>query len=167
MFFILLGIVLIVLLWLSAHFIDWEKDTLFTLFNVILVVAIILGIFIPVSGYKEPVAISETQLVSLTEDVVSTGGGLVYISIDASNAYKYRFEVDSKYATGDAKAYKSNVISDKSVTVVEDDSYTTAKLVVYEAKPKRTFWTFAVFVPAYEYVFYVPTGTVQGNITLD
>jgi hypothetical protein len=52
------------------------------------------------------------------------------------------------------------------VTVVEDDSYTDAKLVIHTFKPKMTFWSFWCWDKKVEYVFYVPTGTVVRNISV-
>ena len=75
-------------------------------------------------------------------------------------------EVDSTYASNSQKAYKSNTISDSDVTIVEDDNYTDAKLVTYVRYGKKSFWTFAVGAKKYEYIFYVPTGTIVRDVSL-
>lgn len=44
--------------------------------------------------------------------------------------------------------------------------YTEAKLVTYVKYAKKSFWTFAVGAEQYEYVFYVPTGTIARDVSL-
>lgn len=168
MFFILLGIAgCIGLIWFAIER-NWNENFSGTIAVIVLAVGLVIGLFVPIAGYNEPIVVEEKVLVSLTDNTVSTGnGGVIYVNIDASNVYTYRFEVDSKYATKGDKAYESDTKSGDSVTVVEGDSYTSAKLVTYKLKPKRFFWTFAIGASEYEYVFYVPTGTVKGNIVLD
>jgi len=132
-----------------------------------LLAGIVLGIFVPVSGYKEPEMVSTTELVSLRDDTVSEGTGrLFYVSISGTNSYTYYVEVDSNYASNSQKAYNSKTISDSNVTIVEDDSYTEAKLVTYVRHGKKSFWTFAAVAKKYEYVFYVPTGTIARDVSL-
>ena len=128
---------------------------------------IFIGILVPVSGYEEAQIVSNTELVSLRNDSVSEGtGALFYVSISATNSYTYYVEIDSPHASSSQKAYKSKTISDSNVTIVEDDSYTEAKLVKYVKNGKKTFWTFAVGAKEYEYVFYVPTGTIARYVSL-
>lgn len=50
--------------------------------------------------------------------------------------------------------------------LVEDDNYTDAKLVTYVRNGKKSFWTFAAGAKEYEYVFYVPTGTIVRDVSL-
>lgn len=128
---------------------------------------IIAGVFVPVSGYGEPQAFSTIELVSLRDDTVSEGTGrLFYVSISGTNSYTYYVEVDSEYASNSQKAYKSRTISDSNVTIIEGDSYTDAKLVTYVRYGNKSFWTFAANTKQYEYVFYVPTGTIARDVTL-
>lgn len=128
---------------------------------------IFIGILVPVSGYGEPEAISTTELVSLRDDTVSEGTGrLFYVSISGTNSYTYYVEVDSSYASNSQKAYKSKTISGSNVTIIEDDNYTDAKLVTYVRYGKKSFWIFAAGAKQYEYVFYVPTGTIARDVTL-
>ncbi len=128
---------------------------------------IIVGVFEPVSGYGEPHVFSTTELVSLRDDTVSEGTGrLFYVSISGTNSYTYYMEVDSEYTSNFQKAYKSKTISGSNVTIIEDDSYTDAKLVTYVRYGNKSFWTFAANAKQYEYVFYVPTGTIARDITL-
>ena len=126
-----------------------------------------VGIVKPVSGYGEAEVVSTTELLSLRDDTVSEGTGrLFYVSISGTNSYTYYVEVDSEYASNSQKAYKSKTISSSNVTIVEDDSYTDAKLVTYVRYGKKSFWTFAAGAKQYEYVFYVPKGTIARDVTL-
>ena len=160
--------------WFMIVYDSWSKnsDSFLPTALALIVVAcvifgIVIGIFAPVSGYGEPEVVSTTELVSLKDDTVSEGTGrLFYVSISGTNSYTYYVEVDSTYASNSQKAYKSYTISDNNVTIVEDDSYTDAKLVAYVRYGKKSFWTFAVGAKQYEYVFYVPTGTIVRDITL-
>ena len=70
-------------------------------------------------------------------------------------------EVELPYTSSFEKEYESNKISNSNVTIVKDDSYTDAKLVTYVRYGKKSFWTFAVGAKQYEYVLYVPTGTIE------
>ena len=125
------------------------------------------GITEPVSGYEEPKIVSTTELISLRDETVSSGkGSLFYVTVSGKNSYTYYMEVDSDYASGSQKAYKSKTISGTNVTIVEDDSYTEANLVTYVRHGKKSFWTFAVGAKEYEYVFYVPTGTIVRDVSL-
>lgn len=133
---------------------------------IIAVVCVIGGFFIgiaePVSGYGKPHVFSTTELVSLKSDTISEGtGGLYYLSISGTNSYTYYVEVDSAYAS---KSYSLNTISDSNVSIVEDDNCTDAKLVTYVRYGKKSFWTFAVGAKQYDYVFYVPTGTIAREV---
>ncbi len=120
-----------------------------------------LGIFVPISGYEEPKMVSTTELVSLRDDVTAEGtNGILYVSISSTNSYTYYVEVDSPYISESQKAYKSHTISSNNVTIVEDDSYDSARLDTYVTCGKKSFWTFAANTEQYEYIFYVPTGTI-------
>lgn len=129
---------------------------------------IITGCFVPVSGYEEAQIVSNTELVSLRDASVSEGtGGLFYVSVSGANSYTYYLEIDSTYASDSQKAYKSKTISNSNVIIVEDDSCTDARLVKYVKRGKKTFWTFAAGSNEYEYVFYVPAGTIARDVSLD
>ncbi|MBE5812825.1 MAG: hypothetical protein E7314_04140 [Clostridiales bacterium] len=167
MFFILLGIALAVISFVVGVICNWSETLISTVGAGLIVIGITVGVFVPVSGYEEKVSVEEIELVNLSDRTVSTGGGVIYISVEANNSYSYYVEVESEFAEGDSKSYKNYVISGENVTIIEDDSYTTPKLVKYEGKAKRSFWTFAAFCkPDVEYVFYVPTGTVVRNISV-
>lgn len=155
-------------------YIYWSNTPNETLCAALIVIAItcvigglIAGITAPVSGYEEPEMVSSIELISLRDDTISKGtGGLFYVSISGTNSYTYYVKVNSIYASDSQKAYKSKTISGTNVTIVEDDSYTEAKLVTYVRYSKKSFWTFAVGAKQYEYVFYVPTGTIARDVSI-
>ena len=155
--------------YLSSRDPDAFVATLLVVLAIVLVISgFYAGIAEPVSGYGEPEAISTTELVSLRDDTVSEGAGrLFYVSISGTNSYTYYVEVDSPYVSSSQKAYKSYTISDSNVTIVEDDNYSEATLVTYVRYGKKSFWTFAAGAKQYEYVFYVPTGTIIRDVSLD
>ena len=126
-----------------------------------------LGIFEPVSGYGEPEIVSTTELVGLRDETTLEGtGGLFYVSVSGTNSYTYYVEIDSKYASNSQKAYECKTISNDKVVIVEDDTYTDAKMVTYVRYGNKSFWTFAAGAKQYEYVFYVPTGTIARDVSL-
>lgn len=157
--------------WVSSteHYKREQSTTGVTIFPIIFLYAgIVLGIFVPISGYEEPKMVSTTELVSLRDDVTAEGtNGILYVSISSTNSYTYYVEVDSPHISESQKAYKSYTISNKNVTVVEDDSYDSARLDTYVTYGKKSFWTFAANTEQYEYVFYVPTGTIARVASLD
>lgn len=169
---ILVGILVGALLIGIAVWYLWKHNSDVIVFPVLITVAVsciivglVTGIRVPVSGYGEPEEVSNTELVSLRDEVASEGiGSLLYVSILGTNSYTYYVEVDSTYASNFQKAYKSETISSSNVTIVEDDSYTDAKLVTYVRNGKKSFWTFAARAKEYEYVFYVPAGTIARDM---
>ena len=168
---ILIGILLIGIMFLYVVILDGNSivtaAALFCLGILCAIGGIAIGIFEPVSGYGEPQIVSTTELVSLRDANVSKGtGNLFYVSVSGTDSYTYYVEVDSTYASDSQRAYKGNTISDSNVTIVEDDSRTDAELVTYVRYGKKSFWTFAVGAKQYEYVFYVPTGTIVRDVSL-
>lgn len=161
--------------WVSSteHYKREQNTTGVTIFLIIfpiifLYAGIVLGIFVPISGYEEPKMVSTTELVSLRDDVTAEGtNGILYVSISSTNSYTYYVEVDSPHISEFQKAYKSHTISSNNVTIVEDDSYDSARLDTYVIYGKKSFWTFAANTEQYEYIFYVPTGTIARVASLD
>ena len=133
--------------------------------SIVLSAGLVLGIFVPISGYEEQKMVSTTELVSLRDDV-TTEGGILYVSISSTNSYTYYVEVDSPHISESQKAYKSHTISSNNVTIVEDDSYDSARLDTYVTCGKKSFWTFAAITEQYVYVIYVPTGTIARDASL-
>ena len=163
------ALVIVFMIWyLSRRGADTFSVTILTLLALdVVFIGFVVGITEPVSGYGESQIVSTTELVSLRNDAISEGTGrLFYVSISGTNSYTYYVEVDSEYASNSQKAYKSNTISDSNVTVVEDNSYTDAKLVTYVRYGTKSFWTFAAGAKKYEYVFYVPTGTIARDMSV-
>lgn len=157
----------ITFLYLSSRFASEFGILLVLLAIGCIVIGFFGGIIEPVSGYEEPQIVSTTKLVGLRDSTVAEGTGrMFYVSVLGTNSYTYYVEVDSPYASSTQKSYKSNTISDSNVTIVEDDSYTEAKLITYVRYGKKSFWTFAVGAKQYEYVFYVPTGTIARDASL-
>lgn len=153
----------------TGHYKGEQNSTGVTIFPIIFLSAgIVLGIFVPISGYEEQKMVSTTELVSLRDDVTAEGtNGILYVSISSTNSYTYYAEVDSPHISESQKAYKSYTISSNNVTIVEDDSYDSARLDTYVTCGKKSFWTFAAKTEQYEYVFYVPTGTIARVASLD
>ncbi len=169
---ILVAVLLLVLIFAYIYRSNKPDPNIATPLVILAVVCVIggfvAGILEPVSGYGKPQVFSTTELVSLKSDTISEGtGGLIYVSISGTNSYTYYVEVDSTYASNSQKAYSCNTISDSNVSIVEDDNCTDAKLVTYVRYGKKSFWTFAVGAKKYDYVFYVPTGTIARDVSLD
>ena len=169
---ILVAVLLVVLIFAYIYRSNKPDPNIATPLVILTVVCVIggfvAGISEPVSGYGKPHVFSTTELVSLKSDTISEGtGGLIYVSISGTNSYTYYVEVDSTYASNSQKAYSCNTISDSNVSIVEDDNCTDAKLVTYVRYGKKSFWTFAVGAKKYDYVFYVPTGTIARDVSLD
>lgn len=167
---ILAGVLVIgFMIWYGIrHDIKSYDVTLSVFLAIILVIfGFYIGITEPVSGYDEPQIASTTELISLRNETISEGTGrLFYVSVSGTNSYTYYVEVDSEYVSNSQKAYKSNTISDSNVTIVEGNNYTDAKLVTYVRHGTKSFWTFAVGAKKYEYVFYVPPGTIVRDISI-
>ena len=163
---ILIGIVLVIVVGYIGSMITDDTESIVSPCVVIMGIAIIIGVFVPVSGYHEATITNTVKLVSLKDSTESTGGGLFYVSIGAENVYTYYIEVESEYATGSSKAYKSKTLEADGVLIVEEENCTSPRLVTYSEKPKRTFWTFALAGDDNNYVFYVPVGTVRGEISV-
>ena len=159
---ILVGLIACVGLTVIALFFD--EDRWFTLGVACLLVGCAMGV-LPWNGYEEMVESEVVELVSLRDDTVSEGGGLLYVSISGENHYSYYTEVETPFATGNSKAYIGNTISGDNIIIVEDDDCSSAKLVTYSAKIKKSFWSYGKGA-TYRYVFYVPTGTIARNISL-
>lgn len=121
---------------------------LLTVACVILIFSIMLGLFIPLQGYKKTYnLISKAELVNISDTLYDEK----YVIKDNQNAYFYNF----KTTNGVKKDY---VVG--KVIVIESKDCKEPVLLEYQREPKRGLWTFALFVDDIEYVFYVPNGTV-------
>ena len=162
---ILIGIILGVLLIVWSISADHSGGGRAALGALVISVGIVVGIFVPVSGFHAFEETARIELVSLSDQTISTGKGIIYVAITGENSYTYYIEVDNKFGASNTKAYKSQTITGNNITIVEGDIYEGATLVIYEAKSKKSFWTFALNTKT-EYVFYVPTGTISRNVSL-
>lgn len=132
----------------------------------ILVGGFVLGLAVPVSGYKEWRLTEETELVTLSNSLTSGGVGMIYVSLSADNAYTYRYEIDSEFGTEMGKTYKTQTLIGKDVEEVEDPNCEKAVVRVYQREGKRTIWTFALGTEETKYIFYVPEGTISKEVKL-
>lgn len=114
--------------------------------------------FIITPNYSEPELYKEIQLVSLSS-VKETEGEPIYVVVASNNVYSYRYETDNEYGIG-GETYKINTLSGK-VTEIESDDCTVPILKVYERKPVFSWFSlWFVHSNKYEYVFFVPQGTI-------
>lgn len=133
MLIIILGILLcLALIWVDIHF-EVGSDYIIEICCVILLAAIAIGLFVPIKGMEDKAKlISETELVSLNNTVTSEGAGiLLYVSVNASNVYSYRYEVENEFGNG--KSYKVGTVS-SNVTEVEEPNCEVPVLKKYKSK---------------------------------
>lgn len=130
-------------------------------------ISVICGVFIPLSGYTDWKMVQETELVSLSNNTASGGVGLVYVSLSADNAYTYRYEIDSEFGTETSKEYQTATVLGQNVQEVEDPDCETPVIRVYTRKGKMSVWTFALMHEETKYVFYVPEGTISKEVKLN
>jgi hypothetical protein len=130
----------------------------------IIIGAIALGLFAPISGYNDWELVEETKLVSLSNTTASGGTGFIYVSLSANNVYTYRYEVDSNFGSESSKEYETNTLTE-NVIESEDSNCKIPVLRKYKRTAKKSIWTFGV---AFEekYVFYVPEGSISKEINL-
>ena len=145
---------------------DFEKSVVF-----FVLIPILAGLFISFYGnndnYNEKTVVLTEPLIALSDGVASSGGGLFYISISANNMFTYYTEVETEYTTEDTNSYVSKTVPGSLTVIVEEKNNTEPRLVVYEQTGKKSFWYFNTPPTVTEYVFYVPEGTIQRNMTLN
>lgn len=134
--------------------------------TLILLFSIAVGIFIPVSGYKDWKLKDETKLVSLSNATASGSKGFIYVSLSADNVYTYRYEIKSEFGNKTSKVYKTETLVDKDVEEVEDSSCKVPVLKRYERKGKKSIWTFGLLGDE-KYVFYVPEDSISKDVKLN
>lgn len=133
------AIVVTTIIWIIVYVCETKDPVLLIKLSLYLSLAFVLigiwyGVIQPISGYEEPEIVANKEQLK---------------------------EVDSEYKIEFSKSYVDEVYSQSKVIVIEDDNCTEPKLVIYRIRPKMTFWTFAIgAADKYEYVFYVPTGTI-------
>lgn len=116
-------------------------------------VGIGMGLWSDVAGY-EP-----TRMVSLTE--------LCTLDCQPKNMIYVREHVVTKtydycVQSGDPnKPHTEKTLGYDNIKIVKDNRYTDSpRLVVYEQKAQKNFWTFATRIKKTEYVFYIPENSV-------
>lgn len=132
----------------------------------IFILAIIVALFTPLSGYKDWQLVQETELVSLSNGTASGGTGFIYVSLSADSTYTYRYEVDSEFGTETSKEYETRTLTSGNVQEVEDPNCKVPVIREYYRKGKSSIWTFALCTGQCKYVFYVPEGTISKDVTL-
>ena len=138
---------------------------------ILIIVAMIIEVFgaIPDEGYrsqyKDWKLKKETELVSLSNRQSAKGGGAIFVSITTENVYTYRYEIDSKFGTETSKEYVVDTVSG-FVEEVEDIKCEMPLLMEYKSKFRVGFWRIAFPGEATQYIFYVPEGTIQKEISL-
>jgi len=120
-----------------------------------------IGLCCPVSGFHEWVLVEETELISLSNDLTSSGNEIVYVAFSADDTYTYRYEIDSEFGTDTSKEYQTETLVGENVEEIEDHNCEIPFIRVYERKGKMSIWTFALGSKETKYVFYVPEGTIS------
>lgn len=132
---------------------------------------ILIALLISLNGnqnnYNEKTVVLTEPLIALSDGVASSGGGLFYVSVSANNMFTYYAEVESEYASENSSTYVSKTVPGSMVVIVEEKNNTEPRLLVYEQTGKKSFWYFNTPRTIIEYVFYVPVGTIQRNMTLN
>ena len=144
-------------------------DIIFRSWAIFLVIigAVIAGIFFPIGGYKPIQEIETIELVALRDQTTLKGeGSFLYLSINATNAYTFYMQIESDFADKNSKAYVSKTIEGSNITVVEQENCQSPRLVKYSEEPYVTFWSFAMLSTIEKYVFYVPKGTIAYEFSL-
>ena len=134
-------------------------------------IPILVALLISLNGndnnYNEKTVVLEEPLIALSDGVASSGGGLFYVSVSANNMFTYYTEVESEYASENSSTYVSKTVPGSMVVIVEEKNNIEPRLVVYEQTGKKSFWYFNTPPTITEYVFYVPEGSIQRNMTLN
>lgn len=176
MFWIILGLCVLILIGWTIFCIynlslsDWAIGAAIIVLLSLFILALYGAIISSIKWeYKEGEKVEEYELTSLRDDVTSVGeGNRRYISIYAENSYTYYLEADVPTSYGEGTSYKSYTLSGENVFIMEDDKYIdNAKLVKYKCKVKNSFWASPIVRYKVEYVFYVPTGSIVKDISLN
>jgi len=127
--------------------------------------SIAIGLRCP-TKFGEWELINETELIALSNNTVTEGGGFVYVAVSGENVYTYRYEISSEFGTDTSIEYETDTISG-DVIESEDPNCEKPVLLEYERKAKITIWTFGLGQSETKYVFYVPEGTIQKEVKLN
>ena len=162
---IIIGIVLAVILIVIFASLGIGEDAVSYIAAFLILLAIFLGVFAPISGYKDWELIEQTELISLSNDIASGGTGMLYVSLSADNVYTYRYEISSEFGTETSKEYRTTTLTG-DVEEIEDSNCEVPVIRVYQKEAKRSIWTFGLYSET-KYVFYVPEGTIYKEVKLN
>ena len=119
-----------------------EVDSIMELAESIICIGIFIGVFFPISGYRESIFLKQIDIVGLRQ---------------SGEEYTYTYEADRVLtAEGAGVEYTSNTIKGENVKVIEDSRCESPVLRIYTKKPNKSIWTFAIFGADTEYIFYIP-----------
>lgn len=121
---------------------------------------------IPLQGFEAPTLYEEKELLQL-KDVSETENVYFvdeYNSTDGTLFLKYAYD-NSKIYDIDHIFYEEKSVAWKYSKIFESKDCSKPILKVFVIKPKKGLFTFDILkIREYEYVFYVPEGTVIKNI---
>ena len=132
----------------------------------IFIISIPVGLSVPLGGYTDWQPFSQIELVSLSNSTIGGSEGFIYVSVSSSNIYTYRVKIDSEFGTKTSQEFKIVTVDGSYVVEVEDPAIDKPYLQIYERSGKKSVWTFALNTTEYQYVFYVPAGTISRDIAL-
>lgn len=165
--FIIIGIILAVVIFFICAW-HWS-DVLLYLAAVVFLIGLLLGLAVPGEPIEKKL-IEKTNIISLSDGMHVSGGGLFYVRINSNNSYSYYYEVDSDYKQSEnEKSYKQGTVAGNNVTIVEYENSNdeTPAFYEYEFGTHGNFWTFDTNGIKHEYVFRVPKGTVVQQFELN
>ena len=160
MLIIIIGIITCTIILCIEFFLQKKYSS--TLVGIIFFFSLLIGLFFP-TKFEERKLVKETELVPLSSSTVS--GKDVFVSISDEGTYFFRYEIDTEFGTETSTEYVTvSMPIDFAITESEDINCKTPVLLEYMTKSKVTIWTFGLGVGIVEYVFYVPTGTIQKDV---
>lgn len=134
-----------------------DSNAIAALAIMLIVFSVVISIVIT-PNYSEPELYQEIQLVSLNS-IKKLEGEPIYVVVSSNNVYSYRHKINNEYGIG-GETYKINTLVGK-VTEIESDNCTVPILKVYERKPAFSWFSlWFVHSNKYEYIFFVPQGTI-------
>ena len=163
---IILGIVVAIILTFVFLLLVADLEVATVIFVLLVLGAIGIGVFYPISGYQDWELKQETELISLSNDVASGGSGIAYVSLSADNVYTYRYEINSEFGTETSREYKTATLTGNGVEEIEDPNCEVPVIRVYKRDAQKTIWTFGLASEA-KYVFYVPEGSISKEVKLN
>ena len=141
-----------------------DEEGLIQFIAILIVLAsVVLGLFYPLK-YGDKELIKEINLVPFKNETLYQGRGYSYILISANGDYLYRHEIESEFNTETSKAYEIGKVSNvdlNHVTEIVDQKCKKPILRIYKSDSLMTSFTFGLKRDKYEYVFYVPVGTIK------